>query len=76
MEDYEYKSLTETIEKLKEENQEIRNINEKLSLALESAENRIDEAIDKLNLIPITITKREAFDIVRETLHILKGVSE
>lgn len=36
----------------------------------------IDKAIDKLYSIPIETTRQEVIDIARETLHILKEVSE
>ena len=36
----------------------------------------IDKAIDKLYSIPIETTRQEVIDIVRETVHILKEVSE
>lgn len=36
----------------------------------------IDKAIDKLYSIPIETTRQEVIDIARETVHILKEVSE
>ena len=36
----------------------------------------INKAINKLYSIPIETTMKEVIDIARETLHILKGVSE
>lgn len=36
----------------------------------------IDKATDKLYSIPIETTRQEVIDIARETLHILKEVSE
>lgn len=76
MKDYQYKSLTETIEKLKEENQNLRNISEKLSLALASAEDRIDKGIEYINprfSLQGDFTYYEWNDLLTDILSILRG---
>lgn len=55
-------NLFEDIETLLEENKKQKEV--------------IDKAIDKLYSIPIEATRQEIIDIARETLHILKEVSE
>lgn len=75
---YGRKNIKYHVQKLQQENKELENINEKLSSALESAENRIDKAIDLLNN-PWSFESgnKEVDDIThnkkKEVINILKG---